>query len=100
MHRVGDLQLEPAELAQRGFRFVKIPAALLLSRAEAAASGIEASEFSDRLGRFGTGLSAEEMARGGSGVGLRDFVVRFFQVHVVSAPPPAAFSLLHSGPDR
>src|SRR5260370_25803915 len=87
MHRVGDLQLEPAELAERGFRFVKIPAALLLSRAEAAASGIEASEFSDRLGRFGIGLIAGGSGSGAVVGGPPGFVVGVGQGPPVPAPP-------------
>ncbi len=35
MDQVTDLRIEPRELAERGFRFVKVPAALLLSRAAA-----------------------------------------------------------------
>ena len=33
LDRLTDLRLEPRELAERGFRFVKAPAALLLNRA-------------------------------------------------------------------
>ncbi len=33
MDHVTDLRIEPRELAERGFRFIKVPAALLLSRA-------------------------------------------------------------------
>ena len=33
MDHVADLRIEPRELAERGFRFIKVPAALLLSRA-------------------------------------------------------------------
>jgi cyclic-di-GMP phosphodiesterase TipF (flagellum assembly factor) len=100
MHRVGDLQLEPAELAERGFRFVKIPAALLLSRAEAAASGIEASEFSDRLGRFGIDLIAEEIESEAIVVGLLDFDVRFGQGPLFSAPRPVRADLMQGSADR
>ena len=35
MDHVTDLRMEPRELAERGFRFVKVPAALLLARAAA-----------------------------------------------------------------
>lgn len=100
MHRVGDLQLDPAELAERGFRFVKIPAALLLSRAEAAASGIEASEFSDRLGRFGIDLIAEEIESEAIVVALLDFDVRFGQGPLFSAPRPVRADIMGGSADR
>ena len=100
MDRVGDLQLDPPELAERGFRFVKIPAALLLSRAEAAASGIEASEFSDRLGRFGIDLIAEEIENEATVVGLLDFDVRFGQGPLFSAPRPVRADIVPASADR
>jgi cyclic-di-GMP phosphodiesterase TipF (flagellum assembly factor) len=100
MDRVGDLQLDPAELAERGFRFVKIPAALLLSRAEAAASGIEASEFSDRLGRFGIDLIAEAIESEATVVGLLDFDVRFGQGPLFSSPRPVRADIMQASAGR
>ena len=100
MDRVGDLQLEPRELAERGFRFVKIPAALLLSRAEAKAAGIEASEFSDRLGRSGIDLIAEAIESEATVVGLLDFDVRFGQGPLFSPPRPVRADIVQGSADR
>jgi cyclic-di-GMP phosphodiesterase, flagellum assembly factor TipF len=88
MHRLGDLVVEPRELAERGFRFVKIPAALLLNRAEAKASGVEAAELSDRLGRFGIDLIAEAIDSEARVVDLIDFDVRFGAGALFSPPRP------------
>ena len=52
LDHVSDLRIEPRELAERGFRFVKVPAALLLARATPG-SDIHPADFSDLLGRFG-----------------------------------------------
>ena len=69
MDHMTDLRVEPRELADHGFRFIKVPATLLLSRA-AASGDIHPADFSDLLGRFGIDLIAEriegEAHRGGS----------------------------------
>ena len=100
MTQVGDLVLDPRELAERGFRFVKIPAALLLNRGEAKASGIDASDFSDRLGRFGIDLIAEEIESETNVVDLLDFDVRFGQGPLFSPPRPVRADVVHASADR
>ena len=100
MHHVGDLVLDPRELAERGFRFVKIPAALLLNRAEAKASGAEAMDFSDRLGRFGIDLIAEEIEDETTVVDLLDYDVRFGQGPLFSPPRPARLDAASGAADR
>jgi cyclic-di-GMP phosphodiesterase, flagellum assembly factor TipF len=100
MDRVGDLVLDPRELAERGFRFVKVPAALLLNRAEAKASGIVASEFSDRLGRFGIDLIAEAIDTETQVVDLLDFDVRFGQGALFSPPKPVRPDIVRSSPEQ
>src|SRR6266700_4124366 len=100
MTQVGDLVLDPRELAERGFRFVKIPAALLLNRGEAKASGIDASDFSDRLGRFGIDLIAEEIESETYVVDLLDFDVRFCQGPLFSPPRPVRADVVHASADR
>jgi cyclic-di-GMP phosphodiesterase, flagellum assembly factor TipF len=100
MNHVADLVVEPRELAERGFRFVKLPAALLLNRAEAKASGVEASDFSDRLGRFGIDLIAEEIESEANVVDLLDFDVRFGQGALFSPPRPVRADIVQAGADR
>src|ERR1700719_1495372 len=58
---VTDLRIEPRELADRGVRFIKVPAALLLDQRQSSASDIHPSDLSDLLRRLGIDLSAERI---------------------------------------
>src|ERR1700760_389954 len=55
------LRVEPRELADRGVRFIKVPAALLLDQRQNSTSDIHPSDLSDLLGRFGIDLIAERI---------------------------------------
>ena len=94
MDRVTDLKIEPRELAARGFRFVKVPATLLMGRAATAAADIHPADFSDLLGRFGVDLIAEKIENEGTVVDLLDFDVRFGQGFVFSPPRPVRAEVL------
>jgi cyclic-di-GMP phosphodiesterase TipF (flagellum assembly factor) len=94
MDRVTDLKIEPRELAARGFRFVKVPAALLMARAATAAADIHPADFSDLLGRFGVDLIAEKIESEGTVVDLLDFDVRFGQGFLFSPPRPVRAEVL------
>jgi cyclic-di-GMP phosphodiesterase TipF (flagellum assembly factor) len=94
MDRVEDLRMEPRELAQRGFRFVKVPAALLLSRTAAPQGDIHPADFSDLLGRFGIDLIAEDIESEGTVVDLLDYDVRFGQGILFSPPRPVRTEVL------
>ncbi|HML15163.1 MAG TPA: EAL domain-containing protein [Xanthobacteraceae bacterium] len=94
MDRVTDLRIDPRELAARGFRFVKVPAALLLARAATTASDIHPADFSDLLGRFGIDLIAEKIESEGIVVDLLDFDVRFGQGFLFSPPRPVRAEVL------
>ncbi len=100
LDRVIDLRIEPRELADRGFRFVKVPAALLLNRAGAAASDIHPADFSDLLGRFGIDLIADRIEGEGTVVDLLDFDVRFGQGVLFSPPRPVKADVLQGISDR
>jgi cyclic-di-GMP phosphodiesterase, flagellum assembly factor TipF len=93
MDQVGDLRIEPRELAARGFRFVKIPAALLLNRVTPG-SDIHPADLSDLLGRFGIDLIAETVEREATVVDLLDFDVRFGQGSLFSPPRPVRADVL------
>jgi cyclic-di-GMP phosphodiesterase TipF (flagellum assembly factor) len=88
MDNLTDLRVEPRELNERGFRFVKAPAALLLNRIGAASTDIHPADFSDLLGRFGIDLIAERIEAEGSVVDLLDYDVRFGQGFLFSPPRP------------
>jgi cyclic-di-GMP phosphodiesterase TipF (flagellum assembly factor) len=88
MDNLTDLRVEPRELTERGFRFIKAPAALLLNRVGAASTDIHPADLSDLLGRFGIDLIAERIEAEGSVVDLLDYDVRFGQGFLFSPPRP------------
>jgi cyclic-di-GMP phosphodiesterase, flagellum assembly factor TipF len=88
LDRLTDLKIAPRELADRGFRFVKAPAALLLNRAATQATDIHPTDFSDLLGRFGIDLIADKIESEGTVVDLLDYDVRFGQGLLFSPPRP------------
>jgi cyclic-di-GMP phosphodiesterase TipF (flagellum assembly factor) len=94
-----DLRIEPRELAERGFRFIKVPAALLLSRA-AASGDIHPADFSDLLGRYGIDLIAEKIESETTVVDLLDYDVRFGQGFLFSPPRPVRAEVLQGLAER
>jgi cyclic-di-GMP phosphodiesterase, flagellum assembly factor TipF len=85
---VTDLRIEPRELADRGVRFIKVPAALLLDPKLSTASDIHPSDLSDLLGRFGIDLIAERIEGERAVVDLLDYDVRFGQGFLFAPPRP------------
>jgi cyclic-di-GMP phosphodiesterase TipF (flagellum assembly factor) len=85
---VSDLRIEPRELADRGVRFIKVPAALLLDQRQTSTSDIHPSDLSDLLGRFGIDLIAERIEGERAVVDLLDFDVRFGQGFLFAPPRP------------
>ena len=85
---VSNLRIEPRELADRGVRFIKVPAALLLDQKLNSASDIHPSDLSDLLGRFGIDLIAERIEGERAVVDLLDFDVRFGQGFLFAPPRP------------
>ena len=88
MDHVTDLRIEPRELADRGVRFIKVPAALLLDPRQASTSDIHPSDLSDLLGRFGIDLIAERIEGERAVVDLLDYDVRFGQGFLFAPPRP------------
>jgi cyclic-di-GMP phosphodiesterase TipF (flagellum assembly factor) len=85
---VMDLRFEPRELADRGVRFIKVPASLLLDPKLNSTSDIHPSDLSDLLGRFGIDLIAEKIEGERAVVDLLDFDVRFGQGFLFAPPRP------------
>src|SRR5207247_3100677 len=81
-------RVEPRELADRGVRFIKVPASLLLDPRQTSASDIHPSDLSDLLGRFGIDLIAEKIEGERAVVDLLDFDVRFGQGFLFAPPRP------------
>ncbi|MGY3448085.1 EAL domain-containing protein [Bradyrhizobium sp. USDA 4353] len=88
MDHVTDLRFEPRELADRGVRFIKVPAALLLDPKQSSLSDIHPTDLSDLLGRFGIDLIAERIEGENSVVDLLDYDVRFGQGFLFAPPRP------------
>jgi cyclic-di-GMP phosphodiesterase TipF (flagellum assembly factor) len=85
---VADLRIEPRELADRGVRYIKVPAALLLDPKQTSTSDIHPSDLSDLLGRFGIDLIAERIEGERAVVDLLDYDVRFGQGFLFAPPRP------------
>jgi cyclic-di-GMP phosphodiesterase TipF (flagellum assembly factor) len=97
LHRLGfqfsvdnitDLRIDGRELSDRGVRFIKIPANLLLDQKQLSSTDIHAADLSNLLGRFGVDLVAEKIEGERSVVDLLDYDVRFGQGFLFSAPRP------------
>jgi cyclic-di-GMP phosphodiesterase, flagellum assembly factor TipF len=99
LDNVTDLRIEPRELASRGFRFVKLPASLLLNRAGTAAD-VHPADFPNRLGRFGIDLIAEKIESEGAVVDLLDRDVKFGQGLLFSPPRPMRAEALQGVAER
>ena len=96
MDNLTDLRVEPRELTDRGFRFVKASANLLLNRAGAASTDIHPADFSDLLGRYGIDLIAERIESENLVVDLLDYDVRFGQGFLFAPPRPVRAEALQA----
>jgi cyclic-di-GMP phosphodiesterase, flagellum assembly factor TipF len=88
MDHVSDLRMEPKDLADRSFRYLKVPAKLLLNKATSAQSDIHAEDLADLLARSGIDLIAERIESESMVVDLLDYDVRFGQGFLFSPPRP------------
>ena len=96
MDHVTDLRMEPKELAERSFRFLKVPAKLLLNPAAASQSDIHPADLADLLARSGIDLIAEHIESENMVVDLLDYDVRFGQGFLFSPPRPVRAEALQS----
>ena len=88
MDHVTDLRMEPKDLADHSFRFLKVPASLLLNRANNAQSDIHPEDLADLLARSGIDLIGERIESESTVVDLLDYDVRFGQGFLFSPPRP------------
>ena len=96
MDHVADLRMEPKELADRSFRFLKVSAKLLLNRAANAQNDIHPEDLADLLARAGIDLIAERIESESMVVDLLDYDVRFGQGFLFSPPRPVRAEALQS----
>ncbi len=80
--------MDGRDLADRGVRFLKVPATLLLDQKQPSSADIHAADLSNLLGRFGIDLVAERIEGERSVVDLLDYDVRFGQGFLFSPPRP------------
>ncbi len=88
LDHITDLRLEPKELADRSFRFLKVPVTLLLNPGTASHSDIHPGDLADLLARSGIDLVAERIESESAVVDLLDFDVRYGQGFLFSPPRP------------
>jgi cyclic-di-GMP phosphodiesterase TipF (flagellum assembly factor) len=88
MDHVTDLRMEPKELAEHWFRFLKVPAKLLLDKSTGAQSDIHPEDLADLLARAGIDLIAERIESESMVLDLLDYDVRFGQGFLFSPPRP------------
>ncbi len=88
MDHVTALDFDPRDLAERGFKFIKIPAELLLSSSEDTGAQIHPADLSDLLGRNGITLVAEKIETEATVVNLLDYDVTLGQGFLFSEPKP------------
>jgi cyclic-di-GMP phosphodiesterase TipF (flagellum assembly factor) len=100
LDNVTDLRLEPRDLSERGFRFLKVPAKLLLDRTGAAVSDIHPADLSGLLARFGIELIGEKIESEGIVVDLLDYDVKYGQGFLFSPPRPVRAEIMQALPDR
>jgi len=100
MDNVTDLRLEPRDLGERGFRFLKVPAGLLLDRTGMTVSDIHPADLSGLLARFGLELIGERIESEGVVVDLLDYEVKYGQGFLFSPPRPVRADVLQAIPDR
>lgn len=97
MDNVTSLDFDPNDLAERGFKYIKVPADLLLSDAEDNGAQIHPADLSDLLARNGISLVAEKIESEGTVVNLLDYDVGYGQGFLFSEPKPVRGDALQSG---
>jgi cyclic-di-GMP phosphodiesterase TipF (flagellum assembly factor) len=93
---VTDLRLDPRDLGERGVRYVKVPAPLLLGQGGASRSDIHSADLSDLLGRFGISLIADGIDTEAQVIDLLEYDVRFGQGALFSPPRPVRADALRA----
>jgi cyclic-di-GMP phosphodiesterase, flagellum assembly factor TipF len=88
MDNLTDLRVNARDLNERGFRFIKVPAALLFNRLGAIGADIRPADFSESLSRFGIDLIADRIKDENMVIDLLDYDVRFGQGVLFSPPRP------------
>jgi cyclic-di-GMP phosphodiesterase, flagellum assembly factor TipF len=96
LDRIDDFRIEPRGLAERGVRFMKVPADLMLRQMQQQTGGahIHPADLSDLLGRHGIDLVADRIESENIVVDLLDYDVRFGQGFLFAPPRPVRADIL------
>ena len=97
MDRVQDLRLDPVLLADKGVRFVKIPAAMLLSDGSRVAAEIHPADIPAMLKRADISLVAEKVENEATVAELLDLNVPLAQGFLFGAPRPVKAEIYAAG---
>jgi len=100
LDNVTDLRIEPRDIAERGFRFVKVQSGLLLNRSGVTLSDIHPQDFSGLLSRHGIELIAAKIESEAAVVDLLDYDVKFGQGFLFSPPRPVRPEVMQGIGDR
>lgn len=91
---VTDLHIDPQAMAERGVRYLKIGAELLLGRVPQTGAQVHPADLVDLLGRYGIDLVAEKIETEATVVDLLDFDLGFGQGNLFALPRPVRTEVL------
>lgn len=94
LDRIEDFRMDPRGLAERGVRFIKVPAELMLNHERNGAGHIHPADLSDLLSRHGIELVADRIESENIVVDLLDFDVRLGQGYLFAHPRPVRAEVL------
>ncbi|TBW37229.1 EAL domain-containing protein, partial [Siculibacillus lacustris] len=94
--QITDLKISFQNLADLGFRYVKISADRLLHRPDELATDIHPADLSDYFQRFGMELIADRIEREADVVDVLDFGIRLGQGFLFSPPRPVRLDVLQT----
>jgi cyclic-di-GMP phosphodiesterase TipF (flagellum assembly factor) len=94
MDQIADLRLDGPTLFERGFRFVKIPAALLLDPLSQRGTEVLTTDMGNLLRRHGVELIADLIETEATVRDLLDYDIALAQGHLFAAPRPVRADVL------
>ncbi|NJL07888.1 MAG: EAL domain-containing protein [Methylacidiphilales bacterium] len=94
LHGIQDLRFDARDLADRGVRFVKVPAIGLLDRSRNIGAEIHPADLGDLFGRHGIALIGDSIETEGQVVDLLDYDVKFGQGNLFAPPKPVRADVL------
>lgn len=91
---VTDLHIDPQAMAERGVRYLKISAELILGRVPQTGAQVHPADLVDLLGRYGIDLVAEKIETEATVVDLLDYDLGFGQGTLFAPPRPIRSEIL------